>query len=187
MRRVRRFAALLWLLNIVAIFWADAQKPPHSLNARPIVFVPDDGNRGFENAKPPSDAVLNALLATSQAKDAHNELSGLNREDLRNLFEIVRVNLGPATEEDYVVHGRSLPMRGAENDWFWIVRDRRDHAKIILFANGYSLELLKTMTSGYKDIRTVWSAPAYTLTDMYHFDGVRYEHVHRFTGSHRTP
>jgi hypothetical protein len=187
MRRVWQVAALLWLLSIVVIVCADAQKPPRSLDARPTVFVPDDENRGLKNANPPSDAILNALLATSEAKEAHNELSGLNREDLRDLFEVVRVNLGPADEEDYVVHGTSLPMKGAENDWFWIVRNNRGHSEVVLFANGYSLELLKRMTSGYRDIRTVWSAPAYTLTDIYHFDGVRYEHTHRFTRTNRTP
>jgi hypothetical protein len=187
MRRAWPVAVLLWLLSIVAIVCADAQRPPHSLNARPIVFVPDNENRGFENAKPPSDAVLDALLATSEAKEAHKELSGLNRENLRDLFEVVRVDLGPTGEEDYVVHGTSLPMKGAENDWFWIVLNRRSRAEVVLFANGYSLELLKTMSSSYKDVRTVWSAPAYTLTDIYHFDGVRYQHVRRFTRTNRTP
>jgi hypothetical protein len=177
---------LLWLLGIITISCAEAQKSPRNLNTRPSLFVPDQENLGLENADPPSDSILNALLATSEANEAHDELAALKREDLRDLFEVVRVNLGPAGEKDYVVHGTSLPMRGAENDWFWIIRKVNRHAEVILFAHGNSLELLTKESNGYKGIRTVWwSAAGYHLTNIYRFDDGSYKLAHAYTKQDR--
>jgi hypothetical protein len=157
-----------------------------ALAKEPNLFYPDRENAGLHHANPPSDAVLNALLTTEQAKSAADLLKNRNHEELRGLFRVVDVRLSDSSAEaDEVVVGKS-PMSGADCDWFWLVRAESGHSEVILFACGNSLELLEKRTSGYRDVRTTWSSAAgYTLTDVYRFDGSRYTRVHEFTKSER--
>lgn len=157
-----------------------------ALAEEPAFFYPDQENAGLDHAHPPSDAVLNALLRTQQAKWAADRLKNRNHEELRGLFRVVNVHLSdPGAESDEVVAGK-FPMAGADCDWFWLVRVVSGHAEVILFANGDSLELLVKRTNGYKDIRTSWgSAAGYTLTNIYRYDGSRYKQVHEFTKTER--
>ena len=163
-----------------------AQENPRPQSS-PTLFEPDNYSHGFEGAAPPSDAVLNALLKTKEAQLERQKLKGLDRMDLRRRFSVVKIDLGVQNESDYVALG-SDPMSGADCFWFWIVRSVNGEARVILFANAYTLELLKESTNGLRDIRTVWSSAAgYTLTDIYRFDGVKYRRIHAFTKTDRLP
>jgi hypothetical protein len=124
---------------------------------------------------------LDALLRTPEAREAADALAGLDREGLRKIFSVVKVHLSNSREEDEVVLG-SPPMSGADNDWFWIVRRLPGRTRVVLFANGLSFELLGSRTFGYKDIRTSWGAASgFTITCIYHYDGTRYQLVHKYT------
>jgi hypothetical protein len=81
-------------------------------------FYPDNWNKGFDEAEPPSDAVLDALLKTQEAKEHWDQLKSLDRERLRKIFLVVRVHLTNFDEKDEVVLG-SDPLSGADCDWFW--------------------------------------------------------------------
>lgn len=180
MLREARVVVTLVSLSCAAMF---------ALANEPVFFYPDQENAGLEHAYPPSDAVLNSLLRTKEAKSAEDRVKNRDHEELRRLFEAVNVHLSdPGAESDQVVVGK-FPMAGADCDWFWLVRVVSGRAEVILFANGSSLELLGKQTNGYRDIRTVWSSAAgYTLTDIYCYNGARYTRVHEFTkAERRTP
>lgn len=108
-----------WIISAVlslciGVTFADSQTPASAKIPRPTLFAPDDENRGFEDAVPPSDIVLDALLNTAEAQDASEELKALGRESKRKLFSVVRIQIGGINEEDYIVTGRQ-PMSGADN------------------------------------------------------------------------
>ena len=146
----------------------------------PIVFSPDDGNRGLKNAGPPSDEVLDALLKKVEADDLDSEVKTLSPEQMRASFEVVRVPLGQTTEKDYVVHGKP-PMIGADCEWFWIVRVRRGKAEVMLFANGLALELRGRVAHGYRDIDVSWASAASVSDRLYRYDGSAYKVVREHT------
>jgi hypothetical protein len=152
----------------------------------PSLFSPDyEPNDPFKHAHPPTNDELDALLRTREARDAADQLKKLNREQLRNIFSVVRIYIADLDEIDDLVLG-SGPLSGADNDWFWIVRRAGGHAEVILFAHTLSLELLRKQTNGYRDVRTIWSSAAgYTLTDIYRYDGSRYTRMHEFTKTER--
>lgn len=163
-----------------------AQPSAARVHAGPTLFSPDyQQNDPFEHAHPPTNDELEALLRTREARDAADELKKLNREQLRNLFSVVRIHIADSNEIDDLVLG-SDPLSGADNSWFWIVRRAGGHTEVILFANGASLELLEKQTNGHRDIRTTWSSAAgYTLTNIYRYNSSRYTQVHAFTKTDR--
>jgi hypothetical protein len=151
---------------------ATAQQPAGRANHRPRVFAPDDENLGFDRAAPPSDILLDALLNTAEAKDdgGDDAVKRLDRESQRKLFQVVRVDLGRPAEEDYVVLG-SGPMTGADNNWFWILRVHEGKAKVLLFTNGLTIEILHRKTNGYFDIKESWGGNAGWGNRFYQYTG----------------
>jgi hypothetical protein len=119
-----------------------------------------------------SSEVVEALLGTAEARTV--DLSGVSSAERANLFEAVEVHLGGSEEVDLVVAGVP-PLRGADNDWFWVVRSAHKNPRIILFVGGYTLDVLGTKTNGLRDIRSTWSTPSETYVTTYHFDGRRYK------------
>jgi hypothetical protein len=168
----------------VAVEFARGQTRNKPLPAEQSEFEPNDDDYGFKGAQRPSDAVLDALLKTPEADEMREQLEKLDREDLRSLFGVVKVHLRDLNETDEVVIGKD-PMSGADNDWFWIVRDMGDHAQVLLFASGNGIDLLKTRTNGYKDIESYWgSAAGDAIYHLYRYDGMVYklawEHKRKF-------
>jgi hypothetical protein len=174
---------LLCLLAVASC--ANAQKGHPAKTAEPSVFSIEEENGGFENAVVPSNAVLDALLETPEAKDI--DWDHFTREQERKLFQTVKIHLADSSEVDEIVSG-SGPMSGADNDWFWLVRDQGRKAEVLLFANGLSLQLRRTRCHGYRDIETSWSSAAgYVLTVRYRYDGVRYRKVSERSSQMRLP
>ena len=149
-------------------------------SSEPSVFSPEEGdNSVFHNAPLPSDAVLDALLKTPEARESADELQKLRREEQRNLFRVVEVHLAKQDEVHWIVSG-SGPMSGADNDWFWVVREKGNQAEVLLFANGLVLSTLKSRTNDYKDIETSWSgASGPVITLLYQYDGKQYKLIHK--------
>jgi hypothetical protein len=160
----------------------EAQTHKRTTNREPTFFSPDyQENDPFAHARPPADDILAALLKTPEARENEGALAGLDREELRKLFSVVEVHLAGSEEADEVVLGH-VPLSGADNDWFWIVRRQDGHTRVILFANGLSIELLNSRTLGYKNIRTLWGAASgLTITCLYHYEGKRYRLVHKYS------
>ena len=154
--------------------YARGQTRNNPLRTEPSSFAPDDENRGFENAQPPSDVVLDAFLKTPEAVEMHEELSNRDRESLRSLFEVVRVDLGDSGEKGFVALGKG-PITGADCFWFWIVRARQGKAEVLLFSNGLSLSLRKQMTNHYRNIEVDWATAAFIGSKFYHYNGSVYQ------------
>jgi hypothetical protein len=159
----------------IAIAQTSRAKPP---TERTVYSEYSD--ESFDDFLPLPENLLNVLLATAEAREMSRELQGLDRNELAKLFSAIEVHLDDRGKQDYLVLGKS-PMSGADCDWFWIVRSGQTHPKVILFANTNSIELLKSRTNGYRNIRSVWeSAAGYTITNVYHYNGARYRLAHHF-------
>ena len=115
--------------------------------------------------------VLRLLMRTKEAKSALEFASG--PVDPAQLFDAQQVYLGPPNEVDLVVAG-ILPMRGADNDWFWIVRFTGGKPQILLFAGTYSVNIMNHRTHGYRDIETDWNTSSYKVRTVFRFDGRQY-------------
>jgi mRNA-degrading endonuclease RelE of RelBE toxin-antitoxin system len=171
-------SSIMFAIFTIGILSAQTQK--EAVKIEGSSFCADE-SEDFQSARPPTNVVLDVLLKTPGAKDVSAELEKLDREEQRKLFRAVRVHLSETDPTDYLVVG-SYPMSGADNDWFWLVRQTQNRAQVILDAGGNCLDLLRTRSSGYRDIRTVWSAASgLTITRIYHYDGNRYQLVHRYT------
>jgi hypothetical protein len=153
-----------------------AQKPANGGLRHHTYFAPEDENHGFEDATFPSDVVLNALLRSEEANDT-KEIANYDRESLRKLFTVARVDLGNAKEEDYIALG-TQPMSGADNNWFWIVRVVEGKAKVILFTNGLAVRVLPHKTNGYYDIEESWAGNIGEITRVYRYIGTAYKLAH---------
>jgi hypothetical protein len=177
---LRTLATLVALLALAgALELVRAQGKPRTISS-PTLFEPEDHNTGFEDAQAPSDAVLDVLLEAVRNDGPDDELERMNREQKRARFEAVRVNLGKAADEGYVVLGKP-PMIGADCDWFWIVRMENGRAKVLLFTNGLALYLRKHSTAGYRDIVVSWATAAFTGDRIYGFDGSTYKLIRERT------
>jgi hypothetical protein len=137
-------------------------------DSRPTLFNLEDNNLGLERVRPPKDNVLDAVLKQVETDELNSEIEQLSREQKRALFEAVRVDLGPALEEAYLVHGKP-PMIGADCEWFWVVRVKEKKAGVVLFSNGLAIELRKKPprgieTSLFPGPRRVMSAPGFIGT-----------------------
>lgn len=169
---------LTWpvLLLAIACFAGDldAQTAGKTSPEFPRYFNPEDEDRGFAHAWPPSDTVLDALLGTEEVRDSASDLEGLSREEQRRLFRVVRVRLNAEQEQDYLAQGQGK-LTGADCDWFWIVRVKQGRAQVLLFVNGLAVTVMKHVTKGYSDIRSDWATAGYTGMGIFRYDG----HVYR--------
>ena len=173
---VRTWIACVLCLCIGASVCAHTQQVVHSRHQRPTVFAPEENNLGFEDAKLPSDAVLDSLLQTKEAKE-EDRLVSYDRESLRKLFTVVRVDLSKANDENYIVMG-SPPMSGADNIWFWIVQVKQGKGTVLLFMPALSFTILGTQTNGYRNLREVWGGNIGTDIRVFRYNGTFYKLAH---------
>ncbi len=118
--------------------------------------------------------VLRVLLATQTAKQTLSVLDDSQKTNPSQLFQAGEVHLSNPNQVDLVVIGVA-PMKGADANWFWIVRSARKDPQVVLFGGGDSLEVLDNKTHGAKDIRIAWSSSFETEATTYQFDGAIYQ------------
>lgn len=117
---------------------------------------------------------LKALLQRKEVRDNLREMADPDRNNVAQFFTAAEAHLGDGNQTDLVVVGK-FPMSGADNTWFWVIRSARKEPSAVLFAGGYTLELLASRTKGYRDVRCTWSSPQETSTKVYKFDGTSYK------------
>jgi|SRR5579859_255676 len=132
------------------------------------------GEESFQHPVSLSPAVLKVLLKTKAAKEGLAFASDSERSNPAQLFRAAAVHLSRTDDIDFVVRGIDW-MSGADNDWFWIVRSAHTQPRVVLFVGGNSIELMRTRTNGYCNIRSDWSSPQETRDAVYHFDGRKYK------------
>jgi hypothetical protein len=121
-----------------------------------------------------SPEVLRALLATQTAKQTLSVLDDAQKANPSRLFQAGEVHLSGLDQVDLVVIGVA-PMKGADANWFWIVRSARKDPQVVLFGGGDSLEVLDSKSHGAKDIRISWSSSFETEATTYQFDAAIYQ------------
>ena len=164
--------ALTMGANILS--FSDAQNPFQKERSSAIFFYSNDDNRGFENAKPPSDVVLDALLETPQVKESLDDIEDQSRESLRSYFKVALANAGGPQDEIYVVTSTKLPLGSGDSDWFWIVQTDKQKARVILFIIGHTLTFKKHRTNGYRDLLETTGTPGQPEENLFRYDGKAY-------------
>ena len=136
-----------------------------------LAFLSQDS---FTASAPLPQDVLKILLRQPLVRDSMERASHKDKRNPAQLFRAIQVHLINPNDIDLFIVGIA-PISGADNGWFWIVRAARRNPRIVLFATGYSLELLGSRTNGYHDIQSSWSNPNGTETRTYKFEGTRYK------------
>jgi hypothetical protein len=101
-------------------------------------------------------------------------LSDSEKANPAQFFQASEVHLSGPDEVDLVVIGVGR-MKGADANWFWVVRSSRKDPQMILFTGGDSLEVLDNKTHGLSDVRSAWSSSFETEATTYQFDGALYQ------------
>jgi hypothetical protein len=164
-----RLTPLWWFLLLTA---AIGLVPLHAQKLKPTpqgsIYAETDER--FEHSTALPNAVLRLILHTPEAKGAMDLANDSERRRIAEYFRTTEVRLSDSGEVDLLVRG-SPPMRGANVGWFWFVRSPNNNPKIVLFAIGDSVELLRSKRQGLKDVRSVHTSPVYTHICIYRFSG----------------
>jgi hypothetical protein len=129
---------------------------------------------GFENARLPSDVVLDALMKSPEVTETGDDDKKPDRESMRKSFQVVPVDLRGADEEDYVVLGGG-DYTGADCHWFWIVRVKQGKGQVLLYTPGLMIEILRRKTNGYHNIRESWGGNSGSVTRIFKYTGATYK------------
>ncbi|HVG92555.1 MAG TPA: hypothetical protein VNB54_13765 [Alphaproteobacteria bacterium] len=135
-----------------------------------IAFLSEDL---FPPSAPLPYTVLQLLLKDQSVKDSIQLASDEERKNPAQLFRAAEVHLFSPKEADLLIVG-NLPIAGADNGWFWVVRSAHKNPRIVLFTTGYAVEVMRSRTNGYFNLRSTWSNPSGIETRIYRFDGARY-------------
>ena len=126
--------------------------------------------------------VLTSVMNTKEGREAREDARKKGRElDPEKILMGAKVHLTDSPEVFFFVMG-SYPMSGADNTWFWIVRQSGKSATILLWAGGNCLDVESTRTLGYRDIVTTWSSASTTETNTYRYNGKSYKLRRRKSG-----
>lgn len=127
-------------------------------------------------------AVLTALLNTKQAREARKSAENDGQPiNLAKLFRGAKVDIADSPDSFFLVIGRS-PMSGADNTWFWIVRQSGEQASVLLWEGANCLNIEQTRTLGFRDITSDWASAGTTSTAKFVYDGKRYKLKRRKSG-----
>lgn len=137
-------------------------------------FCPDSPSDDLRKPTPLPTVVVTALMETKEGREARrlarNEGKRLNPS---HLFRGMKVRLSDSPDVFFLVIGDS-PMSGADNTWFWVVRQSDRGASILLWAGANCLNIKKSSTHGFRDIETEWSSASQTIAETYVYDGKAY-------------
>ena len=116
--------------------------------------------------------VIAAILMTAKGKKV-GQLAAEWKVKPDDLFrgEPVRISDSPATFFIVMVYPGSVPNE------FWLVRQSREHARILLRMNTGCMQVAQTSSHGYRDITAIYYPPAGFKpgrTETYRYDGSRY-------------
>ncbi len=120
-------------------------------------------------------AVLRALLNTKEARETRESAESRGEPaDIAKLFRGTKVDLADLPDSFFLVIGKS-PMSGADNTWFWLVRQSGQQASILLWEGANCLTIEQTRTFGFRDITANWASAGTTATTKYVYNGRHYK------------
>jgi len=117
--------------------------------------------------------VIAAILESEEGKEGVESLADSERAHPEKFFKARSLSLDRDKEQDFIVLG-SGPFTGADNSWFWIVRQTPSATKSVLWVGAINVTVLKRSTHGLDDIESNWCSAAFCTTRRYKFDGAKY-------------
>jgi len=148
-----------------------------ALNAQGYFPNPNDNDFYYEECFEPSipipDEVVAEIIKTEEGKSGFDSLSPDKRQHLGSYFSARVISLGTKGERDLIVMGKG-PMTGADNSWFWIVRQGPQSPNVVLWAGANSIIVLKTKTHGLRNIESDWCSAAFCESKRYKYNGTKY-------------
>ncbi len=183
MRCVMKTRPIVLVLAIFAAQFANVECAAQSSNEQTTFCeggVPDGS--GLKPAPIPKE-VIDAVMRSEGGKEARAFPSGtaLNPEKLLRGTPLQLSNDGTTA---FLLMG-SIPLSGVDNTWFWIVRESGYKASVLLWVGANCVKMMPTNTNGYRDVVSVWSSAADTLTETYKYDGKIYRLARKVTKSRR--
>jgi hypothetical protein len=170
--RVGIFAAVVAALAVRS--WS-APGQTSNENAKVVESFDD---HSFAHPMRLSPGILNILVHRKEASYALAWANEHPRGDLNRFLLATQVRLTRTNETDWIVEGADM-LTGADCNWFWIVREEVTGPKVVLFYNGYTIEVLNTETNGIRDLRATWESPRERSTGFYHYDRMRYRLIQK--------
>jgi len=182
----KRLLAVIVVIAALSDAWSLlAQSKSSKPAAEQRAFYEDcmggDKNRPcvFDHSVPLPKNVLDILRASKEARESRDALKDYDRDGFSQLFKAAVIHLGGPEETDYVVMGE-FPMGGADAPWFWIVRSDQSLPKVIFFTFANGFEILKSISNGYPNIRSIAWTGCCRFTNLYQYNGQRYVLVHAY-------
>jgi hypothetical protein len=128
----------------------------------------------FEQSVPLSEAAKKALATDSGIADVMKDDQLSIGSIPKDWFTASEVHLGPKSETDLVVMGLRISL-GPYSAGFWILRQTPQGYEIVLAVHTHNLALLDSSTNGFRDIETGLPTLGQSHSDIYRFDGHRYQ------------
>jgi hypothetical protein len=128
----------------------------------------------FERPVALSEAAKKALATDRGIADVMKD-DQLSTETIpKDWFRASEVHLGPKSETDLVVMGLGISL-GPYSTGFWILRQTPQGYEIIMATDTHDLTLSDSSTNGLRDIETGLPTGGQRYSDIYKFDGHRYQ------------
>lgn len=128
----------------------------------------------FERPVALSEAAKKALATDRGIADVMKD-DQLSVEAIpKDWFRASEVHLGPKSETDLVVMGLGISL-GPYSAGFWILRQTPQGYEIVMATDTHDLTLLDSSTNGLRDIETGLPTGGQRYSDIYRFDGQRYQ------------
>ena len=149
----------------------------------------EDGGPGVFPLKADSlpKAVVDAVMNTSEGKQARGDADARGAKlHPEEILRATRIRLSLEDANLFLVMGSSYPLGAADGSWFWVVREDRTKASVLLWMTGNCVEPKPASSRGYHDIEILWTSAGSKRTDTYRYNGKAYQLVHSRL-SDRTP
>jgi len=124
-------------------------------------------------------AVVDAVMNTTEGKQARGDANEKGNElHPEEALRATRIRLSMDNAAVFLVIGSSSPLAAADASWFWVVRQDRTKASVLLWMAGNCVELKASSIRGYRDIEVLWASAGSERTSTYRYDGKAYQLVH---------
>ncbi len=128
-------------------------------------------------SRPLPESVINAVMNSRVGKQAETDARSNQTElDPAKLLTGTTIRLSTGRSRFFLVKG-TADLSGADNTWFWIVRESGGKAISLGWFGANCLQIRSTTTLGLRDVVSLWSSASATRTNTYEFNGRSYRLV----------
>lgn len=170
--KIPRFILLTLSILLLALPLVAQSRPPKVEKSRRIeqTYFNLDSEETFKRPVKIPEAALRSLRQEIEKKHRRC-LERLDQEsDIASWFSASAVDLNNDHLSDLVVKSKKDCLNGADNDWFWILRNTGRGYQLVLFGGALGVTLLKTRTQGFRNIETDFATASTFHSNIYKFD-----------------